>query len=138
MYNEALSINNSGEIVGDVWDWNAFPALWKKDPQRHSWSVNVLPTTPALDYGWSVAWDINDPGDIVGYCTDENWISKATRWNTHDLSLVESLGFPGDTSAADGVNNSGIAVGGYRNAVSYDENGNPIFGPRQAVAVRFP
>jgi uncharacterized membrane protein len=137
-YNEALSINNLGEIVGDVWESNAFPALWKKGPKKNSWSVNVLPTTPALDYGWSVAWDINDLGDIVGSCTDENWIGKATRWNTHDLSFVMSLGFPGGTSGLpEGVNNSGIAVGGYQNTVSYDQNGYPMFGPPQAVAVRF-
>ncbi len=136
-YNEALAINDLGEIVGDVWESNAFPALYKQDPRNRKWSVNVLPATPNLDFGWSVAWGINDLGDIVGYCTDENWIPKATRWNSHDRSFVMSLGFPGDTSAAYGVNNLGISVGGYQNTVSYDENGYPIFGPSQAVAVRF-
>ncbi len=135
-YNEALGINDLGEIVGDVWDANAFPALYKQNPRNKKWSVNVLPTTsPDLDYGWSVAWVINDLGDVVGYCSDENWIGHATRWNSHDLSFAKSLGFPGDTSAAYGVNNLGIAVGGYQNIVSYDEDGNPIFGPEQAVAV---
>jgi uncharacterized membrane protein len=142
-YNEPLAINDLGEIVGDVWGWTgdlqgAFPALWKQNPRKKTWSVNVLPTTsPDLDYGWSIAWGINDLGDIVGYCSDENWIGHATRWNSHDLSFAKSLGFPGDTSAAYGVNNLGIAVGGYQNTVSYDENGNPVFGPEQAVAVRF-
>jgi uncharacterized membrane protein len=144
-YNEALAINDLGEIVGDVWESNAFPALYKQDPNNKKWSVNVLPTTsPDLDYGWSVAWGINELGDVVGYCSDENWIGHATRWNSHDLSFVNGLGFPGDTSAAYGVNNLGIAVGGYQNFVfdengnqEFDENGNPIFGPEQAVAVRF-
>lgn len=136
-YNEALAINDLGEIVGDVWESNAFPALYKQNPRNKKWSVHVLPTTPNLDYGWSVAWGINELGDVVGSCTDESWIGKATRWNTHHLSFVKSLGFPGDTSIAYGVNNLGIAVGGYQNIVSYDENGNPIFGPEQAVAVRF-
>jgi hypothetical protein len=136
-YNEALGINDFGEIVGDVWESNAFPALYKQDPRNKTWSVNVLPTTPNLDYGWSVAWSINELGDVVGYCSDENWIGHATRWNSHELSFVMSLGFPGDTSAAYGVNNLGIAVGGYQNTVSYDENGNPIFGPEQAAAVQF-
>jgi uncharacterized membrane protein len=55
-YNEALAINDLGEIVGDVWESNAFPALYKQDPRSKTWSVNVLPTTsPDLDYGWSVA-----------------------------------------------------------------------------------
>ena len=143
-YNEALAINDSGEIVGDVWESNAFPALYKQDPRNKTWSVKVLPTTPNLEYGWSVAWGINDLGDVVGYCTDENWVAKATRWNSHDLSFVMSLGFPGDTSAAYGVNNLGIAVGGYQNFVydangnqEFDNYGNPIFSPEQAVAVRF-
>jgi hypothetical protein len=100
--------------------------------------VNVLPTTrPDLDYGWNVAWSINDFGDVVGYCTDENWIGKASRWNSRDPSIVMSLGFPGDNSNAFGVNNLGIAVGGYQDVVSSDKDGNPIFGPFQAVAVRF-
>jgi len=141
-YNEALGINNLGEIVGDVWDWSdtvqgAFPALWKVDPRTQKIrSLKVLPTF--LPYGWSVAWGINDLGDVVGYSTDENWIAKAARWNSHDVSFVKSLGFPGDTSLALGVNNMGIAVGGYQSVVSYDETGNPVLGPMQAVAARFP
>jgi uncharacterized membrane protein len=144
-YNEALGINDLGEIVGDVWDLNAFPALYQQDPKTRKWSVHVLPTTsPDLDYGWSIAWSINELGDIVGYCSDENWIGHATRWNSHNLSLAESLGFPGDTSAAYGVDNLGIAVGGYQNFVydangnqEFDQYGNPILTPEEAAAARF-
>ena len=141
-YNEALAINDLGEIVGDVWGWTgdfqgARPALYKQDPRKKTWSVNVLPTTsPDLEYGWSVAWSINELGDVVGYCSDENWIGHATRWSSYDRRFVMSLGFPGDNSNAFGVNNLGIAVGGY-SSVSYDESGNPIAGPWRAVAVRF-
>ncbi|MBZ5685673.1 MAG: hypothetical protein LAP86_11620 [Acidobacteriia bacterium] len=135
-YNEALAINDFGEIVGDVWGANAFPALYKQNPRSKRWSVSVLPATPKLDYGWSVAWGINELGDIVGYCTDENWTVSATRWNSHDRRFVKSLGFPGDTSIAFGVNNLGIAVGGYQSIVS-TEDGNSVYGPEQAVAVRF-
>lgn len=142
-YSEALAINNSGDIVGDVWESNAYPALWKRDPRKNSWSEQQLPTTPALEYGWSIAWDINELGDIVGSCTDENWIGKATRWNTHDLSFVKLLGLPGDTNTVYGVNNLGIAVGGYQYFVydangnqEFDKDGNPIFSPEQAVATK--
>jgi len=136
-YNEALGINDLGEIVGDVWEANAFPALYQQDPKTRKWSVHVLPTTsPDLDYGWSAAWGINELGDIVGYCSDEHWFVHATRWNSHDRSFTKSLGFPGDTSAAYGVDNLGIAVGGYQN-ISYDEYGNPIFSPEEAAAVQF-
>jgi len=144
-YNEALGINDLGEIVGDVWEANAFPALYQQDPRTKKWSVHVLPTTsPDLDYGWSVAWTINELGDIVGYCSDENWIGHATRWNSHNLSFAESLGFPGDTSAAYGVDNLGIAVGGYQNFVydangnqEFDQYGNPVLTPEEAAAARF-
>ena len=140
-YTEALGINDQGEIVGDVWGWTdnfqgALPALWNIRNGK-TWSLKVLPTTSGLDYGWSVVWGINELGDMVGLCTNENWIGKATRWNTHNRGFVKSLDFPGDTSGAFGLNNQGIAVGEYQSIVSYDEDGNPVFGPPQAVAVQF-
>jgi len=142
-YTEALGINDLGDIVGDVWGWTdnfqgARPALYKQDPKKKTWSLKILPTTsPDVNFGWSVAWSINELGDIVGSSTDENWTGKAARWNSHDRGLVMSLGFPGDTSTAFGVNNLGIAVGGYQNTVSTDKDGNPVYGPPQAAAVRF-
>lgn len=126
-YTEALGINNLGEIVGDVWESSAFPALWKKDLKKNSWSVKVLPVASGLTYGWSVAMGINELGDIVGPSTDENWNNMATRWNSHDIRFVKLLGFPGDSSIAFGVNNLGIAVGGYVSGTD----------PEQAVAVKF-
>ena len=141
-YNEALAINDLGEIAGDVWGFDsdkfqgALPALWSMRNGK-TWSLRVLPTTSGLDYGWNVAWGINELGDLVGYCTDENWIGKATRWNTHNRGFVKNLEFPGDTSGAFAVNSQAIAVGYYQSIVSYDEDGNPIFGPPQAVAVQF-
>jgi uncharacterized membrane protein len=140
-YTEALAINDLGDITGDVWGWagnfqGALPALWKKDPRNgKSWSLKVLPTTSGLPYGWNVAWSINELGDVVGYCSDENWIGKAARWNTHDLSLVKLIGFPGDNTNAFGVNNLGIAVGMYQH-VGYDAQGNPIYDSEQAVAMK--
>jgi hypothetical protein len=142
-YTEALGMNDLGDIVGDVWGWTdnfqgARPALWQVDPRNPKTRyLKVFPTTSGLSYGWSVAWGINELGDIVGSSTDEIWIGKAARWNSHDRRFVTSLGFPGDTSTAFGVNNLGIAVGGYQNTVDYDEAGSPIFGPSQAAAVRF-
>jgi hypothetical protein len=141
-YTEALAISDLGDIVGDVWGWNdnyqgARPALWKVDPRNpKTRSLKVLATISDLPTGWSVAWSINELGDIVGYSTDDTWIGKAARWNSHNPNVVIRLGFPGDNSNAFGVNNLGIAVGGYQ-SVSYDESGNQIIGPWQAIAVRF-
>jgi hypothetical protein len=141
-YTEALGINDRGDIVGDVWGWTdsfqgARAALWKADSRNpKTLALKVLPTTSGLPYGWSVAWSINELGDIVGSSTDENWNGTAARWKSHDLNFVTSLGFPGDTSSAFGVNYLGIAVGAYQN-ISYDADGNPVYTPPQAVAVQF-
>ncbi len=39
-------------------------------------------------------------GDTVDYHLDEDWIGKATRWNTPELQVVKELGFPGETGEA--------------------------------------
>ena len=113
-YTEALSINNPGDIVGDVWGSAAAPALWKKDSNKgKTWELTVLPTLSPTPM-WDVAWRINEPGDIVGTCNDPNWVQQATWWNAHaPLTPAQTLGFPGDWSVAQSVNNSGVAVGGY-------------------------
>ena len=127
-YTEALSINNLGEVVGDVWGSAAgAPALWKKDSHKgKTWTLTVLPTLGPAPM-WDIAKSINDRGDIVGYCYDANWAQQATRWNARaPLSPVQPLGFPGDWSVAYSVNNFGIAVGGYGTGAV-----------EQAVAVKF-
>jgi len=143
-YTEALAINDLGDIVGDVWGWEADqfqgarPALWNinlRNPK--TWSLKVLPTVSDQPYGWSVARSINELGDIVGYSTDDDWIGKAARWNFHHPSDLTRLDFPGDNSNALGVNNLGLAVGGYQYIVGYDDSGNLIWGPWQAFAVQF-
>jgi len=112
-YAEALAINNRGEIVGDVWGSAAAPALWKRSPGGKKWRLTVLPTLAGTPM-WDVATSINNRGDIVGSCYDSEWVQQATRWNAHaPLSPAQALGFPGDWSAAFGVNNLGIAVGVY-------------------------
>jgi uncharacterized membrane protein len=126
-YTEALAINNLGEVVGDVWGSAAAPALWKKNSHGgRIWKLTVLPTLNPTPM-WDVATSINDRGDVVGYCYDSEWVQQATRWNTHaPLTPAQTLGFPGDWSVAYGVNNFGIAVGGYGIGD----------GPEQAVAMK--
>jgi uncharacterized membrane protein len=113
-YTEALAINNQGDIVGDVWGSAAAPALWKTGPPAgKAWALTVLPSLNGTRM-WDIAWGINDRGDIVGYCYDSDWNAQATRWNAYARrSQVQTLGFPGEWSAAFSVNNLGIAVGAY-------------------------
>jgi hypothetical protein len=118
-YTEVLSINNRGEIVGDVW-WcsddacTALPALWKmQSPRAQTWDLIELATLSGARQGWNLAWGINDIGDVVGVSNDaeQNWF--ATRWLTSNPTTANVLGFPGDWSQAFQVNNYGIAVGRY-------------------------
>ena len=116
-YTEALSINNRGEIVGDVspefW-YTPLPALWKMEsPRAHTWNLTELATLSGMRQGWNLAWGINDLGDIVGVSNDANGNWLATHWLTRDPGTAKVLGFPGDWSEAFDVNNFGIAVGHY-------------------------
>jgi probable HAF family extracellular repeat protein len=109
-------INNAGEIVGDVSDINfvyGYASLWQPvDRQRTTYKLTLLANVAGLPYG-DFAETVNDLGDIVGGTHDENWNTSAARWSTKDPTFVRLLGFPGDFSFAEGVNNQGIAVGLY-------------------------
>ena len=116
-YTEALSINESGEIVGDLggegWP-TATPAFWKTDsPGGTTWNLTVLPTLSGSQQGWNVAWCINDLGDIVGVSNDADGNSFAARWSTKDSNFVQVLGFPGTWSIALKVNDQHMAIGAY-------------------------
>jgi probable HAF family extracellular repeat protein len=123
-------INERGEIVGIVYTADgstALPALWKPAHQSKTWNLIVLPTLSGLPEGWNDANGINDRGDIVGDSNDAdgNWL--AARWRTKHTNFIQVLGFPGDWSTANKVNNYGIATGGY----GIGDN------PERAVAVQF-
>jgi len=130
---EAIAINNLGEVSGeasiDVGYGHSVPALWRMSPRTHTWEMTELPTLSGQRFGSNHVYGINEVGDLVGYstpvcCDPDNWTILATRWQTKDPSFVKAIGFPGDWSLANAVNNSGIAVG------SYSSNG----GPDQAFA----
>lgn len=116
-WTEALSINNLGEISGDMSSdyWNtALPALWlMASPNAHTWKLVELATFSETPTGWNMAEGINDLGDIAGYSTGANGNSLATRWTTSNPTRLMVLSFPGDWSVAHQVNNHGIVVGVY-------------------------
>ena len=121
---EAGGINDRGELVGDVdsSDWNTFSAaLWKPvDRLRKVYKLTLLPSLPGSTNG-GFGESINEWGDIVGAAYDADWNMLATRWSTKDRRFVRPLGFPGDWSLADGVNNQRIAVGTYGGAQCANE-----------------
>lgn len=113
---EAGPINDRGEVSGDVdsSDWNTFSAaLWKPvDRQRKAYRLTLLPSLPGSTNGGS-AEGLNELGDIVGFAFDADWNMLAAQWSTKDPTFVRQLGFPGDWSLAEGVNDQRIAVGTY-------------------------
>jgi probable HAF family extracellular repeat protein len=104
----ALSINNSGEIVGDYHkigsnsDWTA----WLYDGAFHD--LGVLPDYPTV----STATKINNVGQIAGFVETVN-SSRAFRHSGSgallETDLLGTLG--GSDSAAYGINDTGIVVG---------------------------
>ncbi|MCX6545947.1 MAG: hypothetical protein NTV05_16240 [Acidobacteria bacterium] len=113
-YTEALSINNQGEIVGDMSAdaWNTTtPAYWmvSPPPKHHVWNLTELGYNQV-----AIAWCINDVGDIVGMNYDSASHIRAARWVTTDPGNAIQLVVPGDYSRALGVNNHGVVVGRYR------------------------
>lgn len=117
-------INDKGEVSGDVdsSDWSTFSAaLWTPvDRLRRVYELTLLPSLPGSTNG-GFAESINELGDIVGAAYDADWNMLATRWSTKDPTFVRPLGFPGDWSLADGVNNQRIAVGTYGGAQCANE-----------------
>jgi len=135
-YTEALSINNEGDIAGDMnlgegWcDSNGvctdLPALWRMEsPQANAWKLVELTTLSGAPVGWNTAWGINNVGDVVGVSVDAGGNSLATRWVITTPGKPMVLGFPGDWSQAYQVNDFRIAVGFY----GFDN------GPNQPAAV---
>ncbi|HUJ32105.1 MAG TPA: hypothetical protein VLY23_12545 [Candidatus Acidoferrum sp.] len=129
VYTEALSINNLGEISGDVSSdyWNTqLAVVWKNASQTKSvWTLTPLATLSGTQIGASVAYGINDRGNVLGVSMDANGNELATLWRAKDPGTPTIIGFPGDYSRAMQENIFGIVVGRY----SYGG------GPVQAAAV---
>ncbi|HTS57934.1 MAG TPA: hypothetical protein VMH03_10315 [Terriglobales bacterium] len=117
VYTEALSINNLGEISGDVSSdyWNTQPAVvWKRtSPMTSVWTLTVLATLSGTQTGSNVAYGINDQGNVLGVSMDANGNEFATLWRTKAHSNPFVIGFPGDYSRAMQENIFGLVVGRY-------------------------
>jgi hypothetical protein len=110
-----FDINNTGEIVGVVAsaDWSTeLPALWKPlNKTRTTYSQPIELALPAW-FGFTSceAVGINDVGDIVGDCWNEDGsVDLPTRWTAKDPTFSEIIKFPGSWGESWGVNNSRIA-----------------------------
>lgn len=120
----AGDINDIGEVIGWVFTPDlglSFPAVWRPSGPRESpWRLSVLPTLSGGAFGnlgIGIAWNevdgINNKGEMVGASVDSEGQIRAVRWTLSDLSVIESLGYPGTSSYGRRINNNGIASGWY-------------------------
>lgn len=105
----ALSINNSGTVVGWAYadsDENAHAYTFDGSPgQTSAWMTDIHPEN--LGYK-SVASAVSDTGWVSGHIIDNLHLAHATFWQNGECVHVESG--PGE-SLASGINNSGQSTG---------------------------
>ncbi len=119
MYTEALSINEFGDIAGDVSlddGWTAdLPAVWRATSLgAASWSLAELATLSGERTDSHAAYSINNAGDVVGYSRSSDGMAIATCWRIDAPGSAHEIGFPGTRSVATCVNDRGVVVGRYR------------------------
>jgi hypothetical protein len=113
----AYGINNLGEVVGKIYNYNADTDA-AEDEQAFKWSsrtgVQLLPTLA----GGALAWSINDSGMASGYSENAAGHQRAVRWNNAtdlpiDIGTLTNAttGTSGDASRAYKLNNQGAVVG---------------------------
>jgi len=100
-------------------------------------------TSQAPDYQWvpldlrgdgytSIALDLNNSGQVVGWAAGPDRVSHAVRWNA---AIMEDLGIGGTSSYATGINGRGQIVGvtgtasGAADAFSWDQGTTQDLGP---------
>ena len=111
---DALSINDSGQVVGYVrWDGG--------DPTVHPSAAYLYANGSAISLGGlggvnASAWDINNGGLIVGNATLANGVAHAFVYAAGAMAdlngLVSSGGAGWVLTSANAVNDSGVIVGG--------------------------
>lgn len=109
----AIAINNSGHIAGFNAK-NATPDGYLLTDNPHPinatlWSNNTTTTLSSLGGNQSIANDINDNDQIVGWSKTSQSLQVATVW---DNGNANALSTPGQAnSEAFAINNNGIIVG---------------------------
>lgn len=107
---QALSINNSGQIVGSAWttgDASSHATVWN--------GVIASDLTPGIPGYSSVAKGINNTGQIAGQSVvtlsgPSNWGWRASVWNGAALTILDTL--PDTThNDANDINDAGQVVG---------------------------
>jgi probable HAF family extracellular repeat protein len=118
-YSNAFGINNQGQVVGISskvvgYDVNPFGQRYPYQESRAClWVKGRILDLGILGsfngYGYSIAWAINNRGQVVGYSTTANSNAHAFLWENGKMIDLGTLGGP--TSSAVGINERGQVVG---------------------------
>ena len=146
----ARSINNSGQIAGDLnveetLDSSIPGGLGDNNRLATRWESDLTPTTLDTPAGgiWSTGQDINNSGQVAGYFSTTIDASelKAARWEADGSPTDLSTGLPpadpvsnaggNVSSVALGINDAGEVVGwntssGFSRPTMWDADGNAI------------
>lgn len=95
-YSNANSINNTGQVAGDV---NGVATVWN--------GTSATSIVSPSRFATSRANAINDSGIAVGYVAPNGSPSWATIWN----GTTSAFSFDGNSSSATGINNASHVVG---------------------------
>jgi probable HAF family extracellular repeat protein len=100
----AMSINNKGQVVG-------YSGLVFGITHAFLWENGTMTDLKTLDgHNDSIAYDINDLGQAIGYSADKNTQqSKPVIWSNGKLTELKTLG--GNVNYGVAINNKGQAVG---------------------------
>ncbi|MEV4379656.1 PKD domain-containing protein [Streptosporangium sp. NPDC049644] len=105
---EASSLNNSGSVVGGA-DMNPDPRVVDYRAFRTRPGEPVNPIRDRLEYmGSTIAFDINDKGQVAGYGTDMDDGYVPLIWDANGTPEVQQTSWGG---MVDAINNAGIGVG---------------------------
>jgi probable HAF family extracellular repeat protein len=100
----AGGINAKGQLVG----WARRPSL---GGNYHGYLFEAAPPRTDLGtlFGWSIAADVNDAGDVVGYSQDSSASSRGFLWRNGAMTPLGTQG--GANSGANEINGSGDIAG---------------------------
>lgn len=108
------ALNNNGEVAG-CYPTSSEETGMIESMKAFKWANGVLETLASpVGKNWCLAFDINDNGDIVGYCgiiTEEGWIMDMSACLWTDEGLTDLSEIIGPESTAIGINNYGHITG---------------------------
>ncbi len=99
---EALAISNNGKVAGQCGSGSSARGFF--------WENGVMQSLGTLGGSWSIAYGVNDAGQVVGTSLAGSGYSGAFLWQNGAMQSLGSLGGNGPSGAL-AINNAGQVVG---------------------------